>query len=97
LANSTSYCFFTGKSSFRSQLIHKCQWIWIKQKSSTKQITLLTSLIKKSESFVALTRAGISASIGLTDYASKTAKNVVVENGLAEDNLKGKCLAMNAE
>jgi NAD-dependent SIR2 family protein deacetylase len=69
----------------------------MKQKSLTKQITLLASLIKKSESFVALTRAGISASIGLTDYASKAAKNVVVENALAEDNLKGKCLAMNAE
>jgi len=64
-----------------------------------KKITLLASLIEKSQNFVALTGAGISTSIGLTDYASRAQGSLANfdKNALAGNNLTGKSLAMNAE
>ena len=69
-----------------------------------KKISLLASLIEKSQNFVALTGAGISTSIGITDYASRAQGSLTIgkqidvdKNDLAGNNLARKSLAMNAE
>jgi NAD-dependent SIR2 family protein deacetylase len=62
-----------------------------------EKIALLASLIEQSENFIALTGAGISTSLGITDYASKGKETGTEDLPLAGDHRRGKDLSSQVQ